>query len=225
MRIEWRGEGVDEHGVDARTRPRGRARRSALLPAYRGRNAAGRCRPRRSAQLGWKPAVDFRRSGARDGGGDDPSSRGATRSWPARAIEPSGSRVASTSSMNRERAASFVARAIAAWSAPPSCGVAARCGFDNLLLRTSAELDLRQRAVNDFFAAERPEHVFLAAARVGGIHANDYAAGGFHPRQPAHRRRTSSTPPSVTARASCCSSARAASIRSSRRSRCARSPC
>ena len=46
-------------------------------------------------------------------------------------------------------------------------------GFDNLVLRTRQELDLTdQRAVEDFFASERPEYVFLAAARVGGIHAN-----------------------------------------------------
>ena len=47
-------------------------------------------------------------------------------------------------------------------------------GHSNLLLRSSSELDLReQRAVDDFFARERPEFVFLAAAKVGGIHAND----------------------------------------------------
>ena len=47
-------------------------------------------------------------------------------------------------------------------------------GYGNLVLRTSAELDLReQAATRDFFAAERPEYVFLAAAKVGGIHAND----------------------------------------------------
>ncbi|WP_428992448.1 GDP-L-fucose synthase family protein [Rhodanobacter denitrificans] len=47
-------------------------------------------------------------------------------------------------------------------------------GFDNLVLRTRQELDLiDQRAVEDFFAVERPEYVFLAAARVGGIHANN----------------------------------------------------
>jgi len=46
-------------------------------------------------------------------------------------------------------------------------------GADHLVLRTHAELDLTdQAAVNDFFARERPEHVFLAAAKVGGIHAN-----------------------------------------------------
>jgi len=47
-------------------------------------------------------------------------------------------------------------------------------GFQNLLLRTHKELDLtRQDAVSDFFSREKPEYVFLAAARVGGILAND----------------------------------------------------
>lgn len=47
-------------------------------------------------------------------------------------------------------------------------------GFSNLLFRTSSELDLRnQHAVNNFFASEKPEYVFLAAAKVGGIHANN----------------------------------------------------
>jgi len=46
-------------------------------------------------------------------------------------------------------------------------------GFDNLLLRSRAELDLRdQAAVDRFFATEQPEFVFLAAAKVGGIMAN-----------------------------------------------------
>ena len=49
-----------------------------------------------------------------------------------------------------------------------------RAGYDNLLLRTSAELDLtRQGDVEEFFAEERPGYVFLAAAKVGGILAND----------------------------------------------------
>jgi GDP-L-fucose synthase len=47
-------------------------------------------------------------------------------------------------------------------------------GFSNLIVRTSKELDLtNQQAVSDFFTAEKPEYVFLAAAKVGGIHAND----------------------------------------------------
>lgn len=53
-------------------------------------------------------------------------------------------------------------------------------GFDNLILRDSRQLDLRnQAAVNAFFAAERPEYVFLAAARVGGIIANSTRKGEF----------------------------------------------
>jgi GDP-L-fucose synthase len=47
-------------------------------------------------------------------------------------------------------------------------------GFANIITRTSAELDLRdQAAVNSFFAEEKPDHVILAAAKVGGIHANN----------------------------------------------------
>lgn len=47
-------------------------------------------------------------------------------------------------------------------------------GFNNFVLRTSAELDLRdQTAVNAFFAEQKPEYVFLAAAKVGGILANN----------------------------------------------------
>lgn len=47
-------------------------------------------------------------------------------------------------------------------------------GYNNLLVRTSKELDLRnQRDVEDFFAQEKPEYVFLAAAKVGGIMANN----------------------------------------------------
>src|SRR5215469_4565933 len=47
-------------------------------------------------------------------------------------------------------------------------------GFRNLVLRSRDELDLRrQRQVEDFFAAARPEYVFFAAAKVGGILANN----------------------------------------------------
>ena len=47
-------------------------------------------------------------------------------------------------------------------------------GFNNLILRTSAEVDLRnQQAVQDFMEQEKPDYVFLAAAKVGGILANN----------------------------------------------------
>src|ERR1700744_2771650 len=53
-------------------------------------------------------------------------------------------------------------------------------GFTNLLTRTSAELALKnQAAVQAFFAAERPDHVCLAAAKVGGIMANNTYRGEF----------------------------------------------
>ena len=47
-------------------------------------------------------------------------------------------------------------------------------GFTNIIIRTSAELDLRnQQAVADFFTDQKPDYVFLAAAKVGGIVANN----------------------------------------------------
>ena len=53
-------------------------------------------------------------------------------------------------------------------------------GFSNFILRTSQELDLRnQTAVNTFFASEKPEYVFLAAAKVGGIVANNTYRADF----------------------------------------------
>lgn len=53
-------------------------------------------------------------------------------------------------------------------------------GYSNIATRTHAELDLtNQQAVADFFKAEKPEYVFLAAAKVGGIHANNTYPGAF----------------------------------------------
>jgi GDP-L-fucose synthase len=55
-----------------------------------------------------------------------------------------------------------------------------RQGYVNIITRTHAGLDLTdQRAVEEFFAAERPEYVFLAAAKVGGIVANSKAPADF----------------------------------------------
>lgn len=53
-------------------------------------------------------------------------------------------------------------------------------GHDHIITRSSKELDLRnQQAVTDFFAAEKPEYVFLAAAKVGGIVANNTYRADF----------------------------------------------
>lgn len=53
-------------------------------------------------------------------------------------------------------------------------------GYTNFILRTSQELDLRdQQATSDFFATEKPDYVFLAAAKVGGIMANNTYRADF----------------------------------------------
>lgn len=55
-----------------------------------------------------------------------------------------------------------------------------RQGYTNIIVRTHKELDLtRQEAVEKFFAEEKPEYVFLAAAKVGGIVANESALADF----------------------------------------------
>jgi len=60
------------------------------------------------------------------------------------------------------------------------CDALKKAGFDTVLTKTHAELDLTdQSAVRAFFAKEKPNYVFLAAARVGGIHANDTYPADF----------------------------------------------
>ena len=60
------------------------------------------------------------------------------------------------------------------------CRELVRQGYANLLVRTHAELDLTNRAaVLEFFKREQPEFVFLAAAKVGGILANDTYPADF----------------------------------------------
>ncbi len=60
------------------------------------------------------------------------------------------------------------------------CRALAEAGFINVLTKTHAELELTsQVAVREFFAKEQPEYVFLSAAKVGGIHANDIYPADF----------------------------------------------
>lgn len=60
------------------------------------------------------------------------------------------------------------------------CRALEKAGYINLVLRNSQELDLRnQQAVDDFFATQQPEYVFMAAAKVGGILANNTYRGTF----------------------------------------------
>jgi nucleoside-diphosphate-sugar epimerase len=84
-----------------------------------------------------------------------------------------------------------------------------QAGFTHLIGRTHGELELTDAgAVREFFATERPEYVFLAAARVGGIQANSSQPADF-----SRYRTTSSLPPTLQASASCSSSAVRASTR------------
>ena len=60
------------------------------------------------------------------------------------------------------------------------CRRLAAGGYDGVVTRTRAELDLLdQRAVQAFLANERPDYIFIAAAKVGGIHANDTFRADF----------------------------------------------
>ena len=60
------------------------------------------------------------------------------------------------------------------------CRELERQGYTNIITRTHAQLDIcRQDAVDAFFAEEKPEYVFLAAAKVGGIQANSEAPADF----------------------------------------------
>ena len=82
-----------------------------------------------------------------------------------------------------------------------------------------AAVDLtQQRQTEDWIAREKPDALFLAAARVGGIHANNAYPADFSPTT-WRSRSTSCAPRWRIASRSCCSSVLPASIRSSRRSR------
>ena len=60
------------------------------------------------------------------------------------------------------------------------CRVLASQGYTNMVTQTHKELDLcRQMDVEHFFAKEKPEYVFLSAAKVGGIAANNEAPASF----------------------------------------------
>ena len=74
----------------------------------------------------------------------------------------------------------FTSPAIAEWWAPPSSANCSGKDITHIITRTHKELDLcRQEAVEAFFAQEKPDYVFLAAAKVGGIVANQTALADF----------------------------------------------
>src|SRR5690606_27936185 len=168
------GEGVPREGVRQARAGLAAVRRArpALLPAHRGRLPArrpvegegaarlapeDRHRPTRRAHGRSRPR-------ARQAG-EDPQGRRAPRGHAGSGRHVSSPLLTPTTRIyvagHRGMVGSAVLRRLE------------RSGFRNLITRTSRELDLRdQPAVDAFFAAERPEVVILAAAKVGGILAN-----------------------------------------------------
>ena len=100
------------------------------------------------------------------------------------------------------------------------CRALDKNGYHNVLAPNRDALDLGdQAAVSSWFAEHKPDHVFLAAAKVGGIHANNAYPGRIHPRQPGDRDQCHSLGLEARDEENCASWARRASTRSTRRSR------
>ena len=169
--------GEDEIGFDARSghtvvRIDPRYFRPAEVDTLLGRCLEGASR----AQL--EADAQFRRAGRGDGGGGRAAGPARRARGARRAIErpspSSGRRRMETSP------AASTSPAIADSSAPPSSAAAARWASTTCsCARARSWICATSDAVNDFFAAERPEYVFLAAGRVGGIHANDSLPADF----------------------------------------------
>src|SRR3569832_1566737 len=151
-----------------------RCGRPALLPADRSGNAAGRCQ--QSEIQTWLAAEDHLQ-GARGGNGaGGPEGGGARRAGEAarlfRIRPPRVPAMEKTSRIyvagHRGLVGSAIMRRLKA------------DGYGNVITRTHAELDLtNQAAIHAFFESERPEYVFLAAAKVGGILANSTNPADF----------------------------------------------
>ncbi len=187
--------------------------RSPLLPAHGSRHPAGRCLARRTQELGWTPPYHRFDDLVKRNGGCGPA-------WPSRDAPMRAARLPRRRRGGLTRWTSDAASsspAVAAWSAPQSCAAAARWVTTTCSLPTRGRPGLlrNQQAVKrSRFAAPRPGlRVFHAAARVGGIQANNPMPGGLHPRQPSHRHERDRCRAGAGARASCCFSGRAASTR------------
>ena len=178
MAIRWEGSGVEEKGYwlspspMAKGRPeRGRAghrsRRPPLLPSHRSRNPAGRC-PQSPGKTRLATENLLRRARRGDGARRPES----CRARPAReAPRLSGSE---PPGVNMDRSARIYVAGHRGLVGSALMRVLAAKGYTNLITRTHVELDLTdQAAVREFFEKERPEYVFLAAAKVGGILANN----------------------------------------------------
>ena len=178
--IVWRGRGVDEVGICAPLRPEAGAGRPALLPADRGRPAAGRPEQgARAARLA--PPHRLRRPGARDGRGRPGrgQARGPQRpglSGMSQAREEGGPRVQRRFQLAGRRVwvaghRGMVGSALLRRLAREEC---------EILTVARQDCDLRrQAAVERWLADARPDVVVIAAAKVGGILANAASPAAF----------------------------------------------
>ncbi len=170
MQLHWKGEGAEEQGIDAEGRVIVAVDPRYFRPAEVETLLGDASKAHR--ELGWKPRVELCGTRIRDGDRrPEGGGAGCTGSQARLQRVP-----LSRELMNRDSRIfvaghrGLVGSAITAYLKQK--------GFARLLLRTRAELDLLDtRAVDAFFAMERPEYVFLAAAKVGGILANDTLSG------------------------------------------------
>src|SRR5690606_12124798 len=148
-------------------RPTHRGDRPAISPSGRSGDVAGR-REQGPCAARLEPDDPVRRSGHRDDGGGPRA--GPSRHAGRRIRLPS----APASRMHALHADSRIY--VAGHRGMVGSAIVRRLragGFGNLLLRNREDLDLSDQArVESFFGTERPEYVFLAAAKAGGIHAN-----------------------------------------------------
>ena len=169
--IAWRGKGVEEHAIDTATgktivRVDPRYFRPTEVDALLGDASKAR------QKLGWKAEIGFDELVREMVDAD--RTIGRTR----RARRPRGLLDLQASRMNKD-ASIFVAGHNGLVGSAIRRALLAR-GFTAIIVRSRADLDLRNRpTVEAFFASARPEYVFLAAAKVGGIAANDAYPADF----------------------------------------------
>ncbi len=219
MQLDWSGAGARRARRRRRHGPHRRARRSALLPAGRGRDAARR-RDQGAPAARLDAASHASTSWCARWSSPTGAWRSATRSSSAKASRLQAPRMNKdatrfSSPAHRGLVGSAICRALRGARLSTTCWRRAR-----------SELDLRDRAAVRPVLRGRAAGVRVPGRGQGRRHPRQrHLPRRLHPRQPRdpderHRRRVPRR-----RRASCCSSARAASTRASRRSRCTRRRC
>ena len=169
--IEWKGEGLEEKGIDQSTQ---KVLVEVSEKYYRPAEVELLCGDASKAEriLGWKPQISFQQMVSQmvrydlqydDFGGDE---------------DNLGFVGYKNSDMKRQDKIYIAGHRGLVGSAITEC--LKKAGYTNIVTRTHQELDLScQRDVSDFFQQERPAIVFLAAAKVGGIAANNKYRADF----------------------------------------------